>query len=83
MLGPAGELGRVLFVGFDELGELGFGMGAVFGVEDAADVGGDFQLEVAGGDVGLGVLLEVELAALSGAGIEGGSQCGTEPNVGV
>ena len=46
-------------------------MGAVFGVKDAADVGGDFRLEVASGDVGLGVLLEVELAALSGAGIEG------------
>jgi hypothetical protein len=45
-------------------------MGAVFGVEDAADVGGDFRLEVASGDVGLGVLLEVELAALPGAGIE-------------
>ena len=27
MLGPGGEFGRALLVGFDEFGELGFGMG--------------------------------------------------------
>ena len=58
-------------------------MGAVFGVEDAADLIGDSLLEVLGGDVGLGVLLEVELAALPRAGVEGGAQGGTEPDVGV
>lgn len=70
-------------MGFDEFGELGFRMGAVFGVEDAADLIGDSLLEVLGGDVGLGVLLEVELAALPRAGVEGGAQGGTEPDVGV
>ena len=62
---------------------LGFGVGEVFGVEDAADLVGDFLLEVPGGDVGLGVLLEVELAALPGAGVEGGAQGGSESDVGV
>ena len=33
--------------------------------------------------MGLGVLLEVELAALPGARIECGAQCGAEANVGV
>ena len=59
MLGPGGEFRRALGVGGDELSELGFGVGAVFGVEDAADLVGDFLLEILGGDVGLGVLLEV------------------------
>lgn len=57
MLGPSGEFGRAFFVGFDEFGELGFRMGAVFGVENAADLIGDSLLEVLGGDVGLSVLL--------------------------
>jgi hypothetical protein len=63
LLGAVGELGGALFLGFDELGDRGFS------IEHAADVRGDFWLEVAGGDVGFGVLLEVELAALLGAGI--------------
>ena len=83
MLGPGGEFGRCFAVGFDEFGELGFGVGAIFGVEDPADVFSDFLFEVFGGDVGLGVLLEVELAALPGAGVEGGAQRGTESDVGV
>jgi len=83
LLGPGGEFGRALLVGFHKLGELGFGVGAVFGVEDAADLVGDFLLEILGGDVGLGVLLEVELATLPGAGVEGGAQGGPEPDVGV
>ena len=58
-------------------------MGVIFGVEDAADLIGDSLLEVLGGDVGLGVLLEVELAALPRAGVEGGAQGCTEPDVGV
>ena len=58
-------------------------MGAILGIEDAADVVGDFLFEVLGGDVGLGVLLEVELAALPRAGVEGGAQRGTQPDVGV
>ena len=58
-------------------------MGTVFGVEDAADVGGDFLLEVFGGNVGLGILLEMELATLPRAGVEGGVQGGTESGVGV
>jgi hypothetical protein len=52
-------------------------MGAVFDVEDAADFVGDFLLEVLSGEVGLGVLLEVKLAALPRAGVEGSAQGGT------
>jgi hypothetical protein len=48
-------------------------MGAVFGVEDAVDFSADLLFEIPSGDVGLGVLLEVELAALPGAGVEGGA----------
>ena len=58
-------------------------MGAVCGVEDPADVVGDFLREILGGNVGLGALLEVELATLPRAGVEGGAQGGTEPDVGV
>ena len=83
LLGPGGEFGRALLVSFDEFGELGFGMGPVFGVEDTADFSGDLLLEILGGDMSLGVLLEVELAALPGAGVEGGAQCGAEADVGV
>jgi len=83
LLSPGSEFGSGFPVGFDEFGKLGFGMGVVFGVEDPADVIGDFLLQVLGGNVGLGVLLEVELAALPGAGVEGGAQRGTESDVGV
>ena len=53
-------------------------MGAVRGEEDAADVGGDFCAQLETRDVGLGVLLEVELAALPGDGGEDGAVGGGE-----
>ena len=53
-------------------------MRAVGGKEDAADVGGDFCAQVEARDVGLGVLLEMELAVLPGDGWEDGAACGGE-----
>ena len=46
--------------------EPGLGVRAIWGEEDAADVGCDFGAQVEARDVSLGVLLEVELAALPG-----------------
>ena len=58
-------------------------MGAVVGVKYRGNVGGDFAFEVLFGDVLLGVLLEVELAALPGGGGEAGSEGGSQAGVGV
>jgi hypothetical protein len=58
-------------------------MRAVIGVEDGGDVGGDLAFEILPGDVLLGVLLEVELAALPGCGLKTGLECGTQPGVRV
>ena len=53
------------------------------GVKDGADVGGDGIFHFLVGDVGLGVLLEVELAAIPGDGWEDGAEGGFESFVGV
>ena len=54
------------------------GVGAIRGEEDAADVGGDLGAQLEAGDVGLGVLREMELAALPGDGGEDGAPGGGE-----
>ena len=65
---PSGALGRAGGVESDDFLESPFGGGAVGAVEDAADGAGDFRAQIQAGDVSLGVLLEVELAALPGDG---------------
>ena len=61
-LSPSGKLRGFACVFGNEGGKLLLYMGAVFGVEDAADVLRDLLLEIPGGDVSPGVLLEVELS---------------------
>jgi hypothetical protein len=70
-------------VGGGDLSETGFGAGAIRRVEDGADVGGDLTACVEAVGVSLGVLLEVELAALPRGGVEGGAQGGAETFVGI
>ena len=81
MLHPCCEFWGGFGVVCDDFGEAAFGGWAVLGEEDAADVGGDFCAHVETRDVGLGVLLEVELAALPGDGWEDGAACGGEAGV--
>ena len=77
-LHPGGKLWSEGGVGGDDLPEPGLGVGAIRGEEDAADVGGDFDAQIEAGDAGLGVLLEMELAALPGDGGEDGATGGGE-----
>ncbi len=80
---PGDEPGLFLAPGFQEDTEALLGVRAGFGVEDGGDLGGDDGLEFLSGDEVAGVLLEVELAALPGAGVAGGPQGGFEAGVGV
>lgn len=81
MFHPIGEFWGRFGIGSDDLGEAEFGAWAVLSEEDAADVGGDFFTHVETRDVGLSVLLEVELAALPGDGGEDGAASGGEAGV--
>jgi hypothetical protein len=63
-LQPGGEVGRAFGVVGDDLLEPQFGGGAAGRVEDAADGAGDLGALIQARDIGLGVLLEMELAAL-------------------
>ena len=82
-LHPDGEFGGGFGVGFGEGFETGLGCGEVGAVEEGADVLGDAGAHVEAWDEGLGVLLEVELAALPGDGGEDGGACGGKAGVGV
>lgn len=81
MLHPIGEFWGGFGVGGDDLSEAEFGAWAVLSEEDAADVGGDFFTHVEARDVGLCVLLKVELAALPGDGGKDGAASGGEASV--
>ena len=80
---PGGEFGSGLGVFEDGGGEQISGCLEGEGVKDGADVGGDGIFHFLVGDVGLGVLLEVELAAIPGDGWEDGAEGGFESFVGV
>jgi hypothetical protein len=58
-------------------------MGAVFGVENGADVGCNLGFEVRFGDVFLGVLLEMELATLPRGAVERGLERRFQAAVGI
>jgi len=74
---PCGEFGSGGGVGVDDFLEAALRAGAVGAVEDAADVCGDLRAQFEAGDVGLSVLLEMELAALPGeGGKDGAARCG-------
>ena len=70
LLHPGCKFGMGGGVAGDERLESGLGSGQIRAVEDGADVMGDSGALVQAGDVGLGVLLEMELAALPGHGWE-------------
>ena len=67
-LQPGGEFGRALGVVRDDLLEPQFGGGAAGTVKDIADGTGDLGALIQTRDMGLGVLLEMELATLPGHG---------------
>ena len=69
---PAGELGGAFGVLSDDLLEPLFGRGTGGGFKDTADGAGHFGALIQARDVSLGVLLEVELAALPGDGAKDG-----------
>ena len=60
---PASDIGNGLGVIFDDLVETNFRLRAVAGAEDVSDVGGDLLAHGDFWNVGLGVLLEMELEA--------------------
>lgn len=68
VLHPGGQFGRALGVVRDEFLEPQFGGGAAEALKDAADGPGDFGALIQSRDMGLGVLLEMELATLPGHG---------------
>jgi len=70
LLGPGGESGLAFTIDFHEILEALLGVGAVVGVENDFDVGGDLAFEMLFGDVFLGVLLEMELATLPRGSVE-------------
>jgi len=81
LLHPGGQFGGRLGIVGDDFLEPPFGGGAAGAVEDAADGGGDFSALLPARDVRLGVLLEMELAALPGDGGEHGGAGGFEAGV--
>lgn len=78
---PGGEFWGAFGIEVDELLELVLGGGKVWAVEEAADGAGDLSALIQPRDMGLGILLEVELAALPGDGWENGGACGFEADV--
>lgn len=81
--GPSGEFGLFLLPFFNEGVEAFLGLGSGFCVEDGGDVVGDGLFEFLFGDEVLGVLLEVELAALPGGGVAGGAEGRSQSGMGV
>ena len=67
-----GEFGRAFGVVSDDFLEPLFGRVRAGAFEDAADGAGDFGALIQAGHISLGVLLEVELAALPGDGAKDG-----------
>lgn len=82
-LHPNGKFGSGFGVGGDEVMEAGLGGGEIRAVENGTDVGGDAGAHVKARDVSLGVLLEVELAALPRDRREDGGTGGVESAMSV
>jgi len=78
---PGGEFWGAGGVGGDDFLETALSAWAVRTGEDAAEVGGDLGAQFQAGDVGLGVLLEVELAALPWQGGKDGATGGAQAGV--
>lgn len=82
-LHPGGELWGRFGVEIHESFEAGLGGGEILRVEDGSDVGGHAVAHVETWDVSLGVLLEMELAALPGHRGKDGLACGGHAWMGV
>lgn len=82
-LHPGGEFGSGLGVGGNEVIEAGLGGGEIRAVKDGADICGHTGAHVQTWDISLGVLLEMELAALPGDGGEDGGASRVESAVSV
>lgn len=78
---PGRQLGRALGVVGDEFFEALLGGGASWAVENAADGACDFGALVEARDVGLGILLEMELTTLPGHARKDGRASGFEADV--
>ncbi len=83
LLSPGDEPGLAFTVDFHEILEALLGVGTVVGVENDFDVRGDLAFEMLLGDVFLGVLLEMELAALPRGAVERGFESRFQAAVGV
>lgn len=80
---PSGELRGRVRVFFDSLLEFGLGGGEVFCVEYGTNIRSDSFLHALLWNIGLGVLLEVELAAIPRHIVIGRGDGGLEPLVSV
>ena len=83
VLHPEGEFGCGWRVGQHEILESGGRGGEIGAEEDGANVGGDFGALIKAGNISLGILLEVELAALPGNGGKDGGPGGGEAGMGI
>ena len=83
LLHPGGELWGRFGVEIHESFEAGLGGGEILRVEDGADVGGHAVAHIETWDVSLGVLLEMELAALPRDRGENGSAGSGEAAMGI
>ena len=80
---PSGKFRCRLGVGLHQDFKAGLGGGEIRAVEDGTDIGCHAGAHVQTGDVSLGVLLEMELAALPRDGGEDGSTGGRESAMGI
>ena len=80
---PGGKFWGRLGVGLHQGFEAGLGGDEIRAVEDGTDIGGHAGAHFETGDVSLGVLLEMELAALPRDGGKDGSTGGREAAMGV
>ena len=78
---PGGEFRGGFDVNGNDFFESGLGGYAVMAIKDTADIAGDFGTLIESWDIGLGVLLEMELTALPWDAWEDGGTCGFESEV--
>ena len=67
---PIGQFRGLVLIFGHILPQIGFGRGLIGCVEDGADIGGYLAAQAAFGHIGLSILLQMKLAALSGYSAE-------------
>ena len=83
LLDPGRKSRRDLLVFLNRLLQPGFSRGQVWGIEDRTQVVGHFAVEFLAGHIRPGILLQMELAALSGSTPKDGLQCGSQTCIGI